>query len=49
METNDILGIKPESETCAESTKAAIKGISSFLKIVFKPGLKELGYIFKIG
>lgn len=47
MEINDILGIKPESETQAESTKAAIKGVSSFLKIVFKPGLEELGYIIK--
>jgi len=47
MEINDILGIKPESETQVETTKAAIKGVSSFLKNVFKPGLEELGYIFK--
>ena len=47
MEINDILGLKPESEAQAENTKAAIKGVSSFLKIVFKPGLEELGYIFK--
>lgn len=47
MVINDILGIKPESETRAETTKAAIKGVSSFLKIVFKPGLEEVGYIIK--
>ncbi len=47
MEINDILGIKPESETQAESTKAAIKGVSSFLKNVFQPGFEELGYIIK--
>jgi hypothetical protein len=47
METNDILGIKPISEAGAEGTKAAIKGVSSFLEMVFKPGLQELGYIFK--
>ena len=47
MEVNDVLGIKPESETRTESTKAAIKGISSFLKNVFQPGLEELGYIIK--
>lgn len=47
MEIHDILGIKPESETRAETTKAAIKGVSSFLKNVFKPGLEELGYIIK--
>ena len=47
METNDILGIKPISEAGAEGTKAAIKGVSSFLEMVFKPGLEELGYIFK--
>lgn len=47
MEINDILDIKPESETQAETTKAAIKGVSSFLKNVFKPGLEELGYIIK--
>ena len=47
MEINDILGLKPESEGQAENTKAAIKGVSSFLKVVFKPGLEELGYIIK--
>lgn len=47
MDINDILEIKPESETRAETTKAAIKGVSSFLKNVFKPGLEELGYIIK--
>lgn len=49
MEINDVLGIKAESESEArvETTKAAIKGVSSFLKMVFKPGLEELGYIIK--
>ena len=45
MEINDLLGIPPESKT--EATKAAIKGVSSFLEKVFKPGLEELGYIIK--
>ena len=47
MEINDILEIKPESKAGLEATKAAIKGVSSFLGMVFKPGLEELGHIFK--
>ena len=47
MEIRDILGIKPISEAGLEATKAAIKGVSTFLEIVFKPGLEELGYMMK--
>ena len=47
MEINDLLGVKPESETEVEATKAAINGVSSFLKSVFKPGLEELGFLIK--
>lgn len=47
MEINDILGIKPIGETGLETTKASIKGVSSFLELVFKPGLEELGYLIK--
>lgn len=47
MEIHDILGIEPMSEAGQEATKASIKGVSSFLKAVFKPGLEELGYLLK--
>ena len=47
MEIKDILGIKPIGEANLETTKAAIKGVSSFLELVFKPGLEELGYFIK--
>ena len=47
MEISDLFGIKPESETESEATKAAINGVSSFLRSVFKPGLEELGYLIK--
>lgn len=47
MEIKDILGIEPIGEAGLEATKAAIKGVSSFLELVFKPGLEELGYLIK--
>lgn len=47
MEIQDILGIKPIGEAGLEATKAAIKGVSTFLEIVFKPGLEELGFLMK--
>ena len=47
MEIKDILGIEPIGEAGLEVVKASIKGVSSFLEIVFKPGLEELGYIVK--
>jgi len=47
MEIHDIFGIKPISEAQLEVIKAAIKGVSSFLELVFKPGLEELGYLMK--
>lgn len=46
-EIKDILGIKPIGEAGLEATKAAIRGVSSFLELVFKPGLEELGYLMK--
>ena len=47
MEINDIFGIEPLSEAGLEVVKASIKGVSSFLEIVFKPGLEELGFLVK--
>ena len=47
MEIKDILGIKPIGDAGLEATKASIKGVSSFLELVFKPGLEELGYLIK--
>lgn len=47
IEIKDLLGIEPISEAELEATKAAIKGVSSFLELVFKPGLEELGYLIK--
>lgn len=47
MEIQDILGLKPIGEAGLEVTKAAIKGVSSFLESVFKPGLEELGFLMK--
>lgn len=47
MEVKDILGIKPIGEMGLEVTKASIKGISTFLDAVFKPGLQELGFLLR--
>lgn len=47
MEIKDVLGIEPIGEAKLEVTKASIKGVSSFLKAVFKPGLEELGFLIK--
>lgn len=47
MEIKDILGIEPIGETGLEVVKASIKGVSSFLEVVFKPGLEELGFLIK--
>lgn len=47
MEIKDVLGIEPIGEAGLEVVKASIKGVSSFLEIVFKPGLEELGFLVK--
>ncbi|MDT3387860.1 MAG: DUF4393 domain-containing protein [Bacteroidota bacterium] len=47
MEIKDLLGLEPIGEMGLEVTKASIKGITSFLDVVFKPGLQELGFLFK--
>lgn len=47
IEIKDLLGIEPIGELGLEMTKATIKGISSFLDLVFKPGLQELGYLMR--
>lgn len=47
MEIKDILGIEPIGEAGLEAVKASIKGVSSFLEVVFKPGLEELGFLIK--
>ena len=46
-EIKDILGIEPIGEAGPEVTKASIEGVSSFLGLVFKPGLEELGFLVK--
>lgn len=46
-EIKDILGIEPIGEAGLEVTKASIEGVSSFLGLVFKPGLEELGFLVK--
>lgn len=46
-EIKDLLGIKPIAEAGHEITKASIEGVSSFLSVVFKPGLEELGFLIK--
>ncbi|MBO7144315.1 MAG: DUF4393 domain-containing protein [Salinivirgaceae bacterium] len=47
MEIKDVLGLKPVAETGLEVTKATIEGVSSFLEIVCKPCLQELGYLIQ--
>lgn len=47
MEIKDVLGIEPIGQAGLKVTEAAIKGVSSFLEVVFKPGLEEIGYLFK--
>lgn len=47
MEIKDLLGIEPIGEAGLEVVKASIKGVSSFLDVVFKPGLEELGFLVK--
>jgi hypothetical protein len=47
MEIKDMFGIEPIGEAGLEVVKASIKGVSSFLEVVFKPGLEELGYLVK--
>ena len=47
MEIKDLLGIEPIGQAGLEATKAAIRGVSSFLGIVFKPGFEELGYLLR--
>ncbi len=42
-----MFGIEPIGEAGLEVVKASIKGVSSFLEVVFKPGLEELGYLVK--
>lgn len=47
MEIHDILGIEPIGEAALQVTQATIDGVSSFLNIVCKPGLEELGFLFR--
>ncbi len=47
MEIKDIFGIEPIGEAGLEVVRASINGVSSFLEIVFKPGLEELGFLVK--
>lgn len=43
METKDIIGIEPIAETVKITTNKVLEGIDSFLKIVCKPALTEVG------
>ena len=45
MGINDVF--KPVSEAGYEVSKAMIDGVSSLLKIVFVPGLQEIGYLLQ--
>ena len=47
MNIHDALGIKPFGETTLRAMQTAIDGVSSFLKMVFKPGMEELGFLVK--
>lgn len=47
MEIHDILGIEPIGQAGLKVTESAINGVSSFLNAVFKPGLEEIGFMFK--
>lgn len=46
-EVKDVFGLAPYGQIGLEVTKATIDGVSTFLDVVFKPGLEELGYLFK--
>lgn len=43
MEIKDILGIEPLAETTKIVIESALSGVESFLAMVCKPGLEELG------
>ena len=47
MEIKDVFGIEPLGQAGLEITKATIDGVSSFLKVVCKPGLEEIGFLIK--
>lgn len=47
MEIHDVFGIKPLGEAGLKIPESVIKGISSFLETVCKPGAEELGYMLK--
>ena len=47
LDINDALGIKPVGEAGLKVTEATVKGVSSFMKSVCKPGLEELGFLLK--
>lgn len=45
MEVKDVFGIEPIAQAGLEVTKTSLKGVSSFLDIVCKPALQELGFL----
>ncbi len=47
MEIHDVFGIRPIGEAGLLVTKATIDEVSSFLNVVCKPGLEELGFLIK--
>lgn len=46
-EITDIFGIKPVGDATLEVVKSGLDGIRGFVNAVFKPGLKELGLMFR--
>lgn len=47
MEIHDVFGIEKFGQAGLAAVEAGIDGLSSFLKMVFKPGLEELGFLMK--
>lgn len=47
MEINDVFGIQPVSDAIKETTVKLFHGLETFLSLVFKPGLEEVGYMLK--
>lgn len=47
MKVNDIFGIEPISEATKNVVQTGLQGISSFMRLLFKPGMEELGLLLK--
>ncbi len=47
INAHDVFGIEPIGQLGLKISEAVIEGVSSFLSIVFKPGMEELGFLVK--